>query len=278
MDWAKTKNIFIMLFFLLNVFLSIILIYTLNGNNITKDTIDDARQALAERGVAIICDIPDFNGSVGTLTYHDAGFDKKKVIENLLGDKKSSENLARLPNIKYEDKELSFPDQYSFVFRDGSPERTLHDLNSAENVLNLVSNMLKGTGVPVTDYHLDTVEEEGNLKTYVFKQKYKGFWIHENHITVGLSDKGIAYLEVRYRKINGIINSKKIMPVYQVLIHHHDSIRNITITRIDLGFKEHKMEDGSRELDDIPVWRIEYKNQGKKQNKFFKAYDGTEIE
>jgi len=46
MDWAKTKNIFIMLFFLLNVFLSIILIYTLNGNNITKDTIDDARQAL----------------------------------------------------------------------------------------------------------------------------------------------------------------------------------------------------------------------------------------
>jgi len=30
-----------------------------------------------------------------------------------------------------------------------------------------VSNMLKGTGVPVTDYHLDTVEEEGNLKTYV---------------------------------------------------------------------------------------------------------------
>jgi len=46
------------------------------------------------------------------------------------------------------------------------------------------------------------------------------------------------------------------MPVYQVLIHHHDSIRNITITRIDLGFKEHKMEDGSRELDDIPVWRI----------------------
>jgi len=97
--------------------------------------------------------------------------------------------------------------------------------------------MLKGTGVPVTDYHLDTVEEEGNLKTYVFKQKYKGFWIHENHITVGLSDKGIAYLEVRYRKINGIINSKKIMPVYQVLIHHHDSIRNITITRIDLGFK-----------------------------------------
>lgn len=49
MDWAKTKNIFIMLFFLLNVFLSIILIYTLNGNNITKDTIDDARQALAER-------------------------------------------------------------------------------------------------------------------------------------------------------------------------------------------------------------------------------------
>jgi len=78
MDWAKTKNIFIMLFFLLNVFLSIILIYTLNGNNITKDTIDDARQALAERGVAIICNIPDFNGSVGTLTYHDAGFDKKK--------------------------------------------------------------------------------------------------------------------------------------------------------------------------------------------------------
>jgi len=86
------------------------------------------------------------------------------VIENLLGDKKSSENLARLPNIKYEDKELSFPDQYSFVFRDGSPERTLHDLNSAENVLNLVSNMLKGTGVPVTDYHWIRLRRKVTLK------------------------------------------------------------------------------------------------------------------
>ncbi|WP_279379016.1 hypothetical protein [Acetivibrio straminisolvens] len=45
-----------------------------------------------------------------------------------------------------------------------------------------------------------------------------------------------------------------------------------------MGFKEHKMDDGSRELDDIPVWRIEYKDKGERQNKFFKVYDGTEIE
>ncbi|HOM03348.1 MAG TPA: two-component system regulatory protein YycI [Acetivibrio sp.] len=278
MDWARAKNIFIMLFFLLNVFLSIILIYTLNSDNITKDTIDDARQALAERGVAIICDIPHFNGGVGTLTYLDEGFDKKRVIGNLVGDTGNDENLSGELDIEDDGKELSFPDDYSFIFMNSEPDSLVPGLNGADGVLSFVSNMLKGTGIPITDYHLDTIEEEGNRKTYIFKQKYKSFLVHENYITVDLVDGRMTYLAARYRKVNGIINSKKVMPLYQVLIRHYDCIKNITITKIDLGFKEHKMDDGSRELDDIPVWRIEYRESGKKQNKFFRAYDGTEIE
>lgn len=268
MDWAKTKSIFIILFFLLNVFLTIILIYTIDNDSITKDTIYDARQALAERGVAITCDIPNFNGSMGTLTYDDMSLDKEKIIKNLSG---------RL-EIKDGSKELDFPDEYSIVFRDSKPESAVPGLNNAEGILNFVSNVLKGTEIPVMDYHLDMIEEKDSQKTYIFKQKYKGLWIHENYIAVGLIDGGVTYLELRYRKIDSIISSKKVMPVHQVLIRHYDTIKNITITKIDLGFKEHKMGDRSRELDDIPVWRIEYEDKGKKQNKFFKAYDGTEIE
>lgn len=278
MDWARAKNIFILLFFLLNIFLSAILINTLGNDNITKDTIYDAQQALAQRGVAITCDIPDFNGGVGTLTYDDASLNREKILKNIFGDERNNGGLSGELDIKDGNKELKFPDDYSLVFTDSDPEGTALGLNNVEGILNYASNVLKGTEVPVFDYHLDMVEEKGDRKTYIFKQKYKDFWIHENYIAVGLTKEGVEYLELRYRKVDSIINSKKVMPVHQVLIGDYESIKNITITKIDLGFKEHKMDDGSRELDDIPVWRVEYGDDNKRQNKFFKAYDGTEIE
>jgi regulatory protein YycI of two-component signal transduction system YycFG len=182
MDWAKTKSIFIILFFLLNVFLTIILIYTIDNDSITKDTIYDARQALAERGVAITCDIPNFNGSMGTLTYDDMSLDKEKMIKNLSG---------RL-EIKDGSKELDFPDEYSIVFRDSKPESAVPGLNNAEGILNFVSNVLKGTEIPVMDYHLDMIEEKDSQKTYIFKQKYKGLWIHENYILLIINNKNFS--------------------------------------------------------------------------------------
>ncbi|GAE88935.1 two-component system regulatory protein YycI [Acetivibrio straminisolvens] len=222
MDWARAKNIFIVLFFLLNIFLSIILIYTLDSDSISKDTIDDARQALAERGVAITCEIPHFNGSIGTLTYDDTSFNREIIVRNLTGSKQNGESILSTLDIKDESKELIFPDEYSFAFRDSNPEGLSAGLKTAEGVLSFVSNVLRGTGIPVTDYHLDIIEEKEGQKTYIFKQKYKNFWIHENYIVVELGDKGVTYIELRYRKIDSIINGKKVMPVYQVLIRHYD--------------------------------------------------------
>lgn len=279
MDWARAKSILIFIFILLNIFLSAILIKVLNDESVIKETILNTRQALAGRGVVLECDIPHNNRNMGNLTYQDTDINREMLVKNIFGNAPEFESLFKSNNIKVGYKELEFLDEYAFIYKNSKPENEKANLNNFEGILDYVVNILNGTKIPVLDYQLDQVEiSEDGKKNYFFKQKYKEFWVHENYITVSTSSDGITHIECRYRKIKSIINGKSVMPAYQVLIKNHKTIKDIIITKIDIGYKERKMEDGTRELDDIPVWRVQVQNKEKKYNIYFKAYDGEQIE
>jgi regulatory protein YycI of two-component signal transduction system YycFG len=278
MDWSRAKNILILIFILLNVFLSITIINEFRGSSVTKETISNARLALKERGVEVNCSIPDYDGSVGTLTYKKISFDQRRLVENIFGDRTNIDDLLVQEAIEKDGKELRFLDEYSFLYKNMEPGEIVSGLNNSDKILGYVEKILKGTGIPVLDYRIDSVEHgKKGVTTYVFRQKYRDVWIVENHITVNLSDKDLVVM-LRYQKVDIIKNSKKVMPVYQVLLKNHEIIKDITINKIDLGFKNQKKDDGGRELDGIPVWCIEIQDMGNKAKKYFNAYDGDEIE
>lgn len=278
MDWSRAKNILILIFVLLNVFLSATIISELKGNKVTKEIISNAKLALKERGVEVNCNISDYNGSVGNLTYKKMSFDRMRLVQNIFGEETVIDELLEQGYIERNGRELRFLDEYSFVFKNFEPEEALSGLNNPDKVLGYVEKLLKGTELPVLDFKIDFVEHENEgTETYVFRQKYRDFWVIENHITVNLSED---YLEIvcRYQKVDSIKNSKKVMPVYQVLLKNHEIIKDIAINKIELGFKNSERDDGRRETDGIPVWCVEIESNGNKVKKYFNAYDGDEIE
>ncbi|MFZ5989345.1 MAG: two-component system regulatory protein YycI [Bacillota bacterium] len=282
MDWARAKNILILIFLLLNVFLAFILLDILSEDNISSEIISNARAALSDRGVIVNCEIPLYNKQIGVLTYNNTYFNKSSIIKNIFGEYIELKDAPNEKQIIIENKRLLFKDDgFSFVYEDDKPEDNIGKISGYEELMGYVNKLLLGSEIPVLNYQLDSVYESAldGQKTYKFIQKYRGFWVYENHITVSISDSGTFYLKCRYRPVDRIIQSKKIMPAYQVLLKNHKVIKNVVIDKIDMGFKEHKMSDGTREIDDVPVWRVRLKDlQEKHYERYFRVYDGEEIE
>lgn len=278
MDWSRAKNILILIFILLNVFLSAIIISELRGSSVTKETISDTRLALKDRGVDVNCSIPDFDGSIGNLVYKKTGFDWERLAVNIFGDDINNDDLLDKRIMERDGKKLTLLDEYTFLYENSDPGEVLVGLKNQDRIMGFIEKLFKGTEVPVLDYRIDIVEvDKSDITAYVFRQKYRDFWVIENHITVSLSDNDLTVM-CRYQEIDGIKNNNKIIPVYQVLLKNHDTIKDITINKIDLGFKTCKMDDGSKGVDGIPVWCIEIQGKDNMYKRFFSAYDGDEIE
>ena len=239
MDWSRAKNILILIFILLNVFLSITIINEFRGSSVTKETISNARLALKERGVEVNCSIPDYDGSVGTLTYKKISFDQRRLVENIFGDRTNIDDLLVQEAIEKDGKELRFLDEYSFLYKNMEPGEIVSGLNNSDKILGYVEKILKGTGIPVLDYRIDSVEHgKKGVTTYVFRQKYRDVWIVENHITVNLSDKDLLVM-LRYQKVDSIKTVKSYAGISGA-VKNHEIIKDITINKIDLGFKTRK--------------------------------------
>lgn len=276
MDLARTKNILILIFVLLNIFLGAVLVKELRVMGITSETLQNARLALKGRGVIVDCEIPDYDGSVGTLVYKKAGFDSKKLIQSIFEDEYGTDDPNGDDKIRIGNRQLNILDGYSFTYKASIQDSYISDLGTPGSIMDYLKNIFWDLDIPLIDYHIDTVVENADEKLYIYKQRYKGFWVFENYIAVKISSKEID-ITCRHRAIDNISNDKKIMPVHQVLLKNSKVIRNIVVTKIKLGFKGYSPDGGSRETNGIPVWCIEIRGTQNGIVKYFNAYDGEEI-
>lgn len=297
LDWSKAKSILIVIFVILNLFLAGVIIKLANDEGISQDTIENAKKALLNRGVIVNSEIPLYNKKIGTLVYGDESINKKRIVKNFLGQEEyikeeltedleegSKENLkedleesAKEKNMSQEiiekdGKEIIFKDNDNFIYKNKNLSYIISADKSSGEVLDSLKKLFKGTGVPINQFVFDKME---NGDTYIFRQKYNEFWIFENYISVLMSKEDVLQLECRYRKIDGIEQGSDILTAHQVLIKNHDSIKDIEIVAIDLGFKEIAVQNGARETtDDIPVWRIRTSGD---EELFYRVYDGEKI-
>ena len=276
MDWSKAKSILIIIFFILNLFLAGVIIKLANQEGISQDTIENAKKALLNRGVIVNSEIPLYNKKIGTLVYSDDNINYERIIKNFLEvdfleiEENSKEEYMPQELIEKDGKEIIFQDGNKFIYKNKNLSYIISADKSSEEVLGNIKKLFKGTGVPISQFVFDKMED-GN---YVFRQKYNEFWIFENYISVRISKEGVLHLECRYRRIEDIIQGSDILTAHQVLIKNHDSIKDIEIVAIDLGFKESVVQNGKGELEDIPVWRI---RTSQEEEMFFRVYDGEKV-
>ncbi|TYQ14712.1 UNVERIFIED_CONTAM: regulatory protein YycI of two-component signal transduction system YycFG [Acetivibrio alkalicellulosi] len=272
MEWSKAKSILIIIFVLLNIFLGSILHRVLSEEGISKETIDNTKVVLLNRGVIVNSDIPLYNKQVGYLTYKNSSVDKFKIVENLFDKKILTSEIEEQKKIERNGQKLLFKNEYNFIYKNENLIDNIDEVKTLKDVFSHLAVVFKNTNVPISEFEFDYIKNEN---TYILRQKHKGLLVFENYIAISVTSEGISYLECRYREIDGIIQGNSIVPAYQVLIKNHESIKDIEIIGIDIGFKAHGIEDEINELNDIPVWRIRISDG---EQLFFRAYDGEVID
>jgi len=255
-DWSKAKNILILIFIVLNVFLLAYLgVYT-KSSNISKEAVTSTLNVLKKNGIVIdpMCVMPKYNKKTPMLVLESEN--------NLVFSEDSSTDFGNLNQNKNIDADKNI------------------DLNSIKNIEKYSRDYLATLGIKISNFILDEYAKNSNeTVTLVFIEKYKGFFVYDNKISVNISENGIKNITLNIKKIKGFTKTPSVnMPAHQVLLKYFYSKKDITIKSIDIGFKGFDGGDDEQESKETfqgPAWRITT-DDGRKI--FLKAYNGEEID
>lgn len=267
MDWSKAKNILILIFIVLNVFLLVYLgVYT-KSSNVSKEAVISTLNVLKKNGIVIapMCEIPKYNkktpmlmleGENSFVFSNDSSLDSNNSNTN---DSNTNKNIDINKNMDFQ-KNI--------------------DIDNIKNAEKYSRAYLETQDIKISNFILDKYfKNSDKIVTLVFIEKYKGFLIFDNKISVSISENGIKNIASNIKKIKGFTKTPSvIMPAHQVLLKNFYNKKDITIKSIDIGFKGFNSEDYGQESKETyqgPAWRI---TTDEGMEIFLKAYDGEEID
>jgi len=269
MDWKKAKAILILVFFILNIVLSVVLYNNLKVEKISQQTINNTREILEQNNVIIEGPIPRYTGNDYILTYEEKVLDKTKItkITNiLLGD-----NYTQVNNNSYKNgsKSLVFNSDSGFEFFDTGYKKVFNSNDIKADVNKYLKKLSEELGLPFDEFKQDGSYQ--NTKTddetrVIYKGKYKDYTVFDNYIDVEVSKSSIKSIKYHYKKpINITVKDICVIPAYEILITKMTNYSGITISSVDMGFKGYTNVDKetTKTLYEGLSWRI-------------KTYEGTE--
>ncbi|MCX7747143.1 MAG: two-component system regulatory protein YycI [Clostridia bacterium] len=279
MDWSKTKNILIITFLVLNIFLLINVVNSKYDGNISKSKINNTIKILENSGVTLKdCSIPDKNINNVILRYTDAKFDMKTAAKGLFGSEKPINTLVSGGDpIINESKSVTLRKDNTLVYTDKSPAEAI-SLSNKYELEQYGRTIIKKMGFNSSEYYLDRYTEtigENKSITLTFRQNYKRFIVFDNYITATITEKGLTYLECSYKEPANISSrNEKVVPAYKILLDNMSSGNKAVIISIDVGFKSGYDEAKETNLMGGLVWRIKLEDG---IDKYYSAIDGEEI-
>lgn len=238
MDWSKAKNVLIIIFIALNIFLLANIVFYNLGQGISEETILNTERILRNGGIVVQCDIPTYNSPTSSIDYESYKFDKQQIKDKLFGE-----------GVDNSDK---------------------------KQVEKYVRKVVKDIGINLDSYILDQFTMDINGMVHlVFIEQFDGLLVFDNYVKIILSESGITYFECSFKKVRGLVNEKQdIIPAHQILLKNYSGGGSVVITGIDMGFKGYSSDSNTKKSSQSPVWRIT--EQGG-VFRFFSAIDGTEI-
>ncbi|MCX7749863.1 MAG: two-component system regulatory protein YycI [Clostridia bacterium] len=276
MDWSKAKNILIILFLGLNIYLAVQII-NFSDSDISNDVIKDTLTILDNRNIKLFksCEIPRFNRAADKLNIEEYRFNKKYIAQELLNDHTLSDNDIAGDQIHKGEKYLVFKKKGVLEYKNQRPEGNLNLIGNGE-IEKYAAGFLEKLDIPVSKYELDQFTSNNNgTFTLTFKEKYKGYYVFSNKMTLTLSKRGVHSLDVKFSRVIGFDNNKeKIVPAHMVLTRNLNDFIGKTILSIEMGYNYDDMEQEGNTLGERPVWRIKA-TQGEEY--FYSADTGERI-
>lgn len=271
------------MFIILNAFLLVYLgIYT-GSNNISKEAISSTINILKKSGVEVssTCKIPTYNKRTPMLMLENGknfALTGDRTISN--GDSGSNGSSGNSSNSGNSDDNGNKRNNSN---NENNSNFKLHkniEFSNMSSVEKYCRDYLNGLGIKTSNFILDKyIKNPDKTIALLFIEKYKGFFVFDNEISVNISKNGIINISQNIRKIKGFTTSPSIiMPAHQVLLKHFYNKKDITIKSIDIGFKGFDGGDDEQESKETfqgPAWRI-VTNDGNVI--FLKAYDGEVID
>ncbi|WP_110928065.1 two-component system regulatory protein YycI [Bacillus massiliglaciei] len=255
MDWNRTKSIFILVFFILNVFLLYQLLDKINENRFQLITETSIEELLKEEDIKYV-PLP-----------------KQKVQEQFLMAKSKTFKEKELP--KMDNQELKVMDGTTLSGTFKKPLTISQNIQSSELETLVKEQMMAGD-----EYKFYKYDE--TLKTITFYQVYDKKMFYNNSkgkITLFLNSKGeIDSYEQTYLENIEKYNKQKelVLPIkaIEVLYREGDLMPKSNITKVELGFYN-SLQTPSQSHLFVPAWRVAVEG---KDDLFVNAFDGEVIE
>lgn len=276
MDWSKAKNILIIVFLILNIYLTVNIIIDRAEGKIKSETLLHAENILNERGVFLEegVKLPSYNSPTPSLSLDNTGIDREKVSKFLVGTYEEE-----LDEISVDGKTLKFLPDMTIEYINKNPEDYLQidDKKQVEKYLRKFMSMM---GLPVKDFVMDTYSSSTISGRATFTYNYKGFLVFDNYAEFQFNKKGVQVMNLRYLNVKGFdTKARGITPAHSILISNYDKPFH-RIEKIDFGYISDTInayEEGEvMEIEShSPVWRVKLK--GRIGFDFYLAETGEKI-
>ena len=264
MDWAKAKNILILLLLALNTLLAALLIIRYTGGTDGK-LYANVANILLERGITLKCEFPKKITDSGLLKYGDGARyveNCAKILFNNGGEAARIEMLGR-ESVRYEN---------------AGPGENLNTTTS-QTLDSDIRRTFTEWGIDLSGFITDyTAETGGGGHYFNYIYVYGGKPVFDNNISVAVNkDGGITEATVSYREIKSASGDSlmKVVPAYQVILKNYYESGDV-IASIDIGFmgQNTARDNPFVESEEGAVWRVKLEDGSER---FFEATYGDEI-
>lgn len=281
MDWPRAKNILLIMFIGLNIFLLWRIASNREVTTVSREALSSTVKILESKGIKFSEDLklPTQEGGMYMLDYQQNGDIRSELIDRFFGNLPvSSTKEGDNEVITSGSRELIISGTDTFTYRDVSASADL-DLSDSVRTEKYIRNYLSDLGFNPFRFVLDHSVTTGDGIIYTFMEEYNGFPIFNNMVKVTVTEKGITSVSGGYINVKGFSGStRNVMPVHQVLLKNAPEIPEITIARINLGYEGFNAEasqGAAMFTSQSPVWRIICEDGS---IYYFKAYDGEKAD
>lgn len=192
-DWSRVKNILIVVFIILNIFLLVYLYISHEESAISKESVAAVIEILGKNNVIIDrdCEIPTYKKNTPMLVFENNDIDKKKIIEKLLGKDYATEEKDKEEN----ENRIIFGEGLAFTYHNPNPSDDI-DINKIKNMEKYLRDFFSGMGINMSQFILDRhIEQpENDMDTYIFIEKYKNYLVYDNRISVSITREVLQVL------------------------------------------------------------------------------------
>jgi hypothetical protein len=267
MDWARAKNILIVAFIILNIFLLTTILYTNYNLRFQSDYTRYALNYLKSRNVKIECDIPDIGNKAGIIGYDIIEPDLGKLIKLVFGNK--AEKTVENNSIIYEQGKKKIIFQEGMLTIIDTPDNYKSLITDSEKFNKKIYGYLKTVGIGQKELSIHREYAPDGKREAAFFIKYKGALLFDKTVTAEINENGLMTVSLPVMQIKETNIPEEIISIYQIIVMSNLEQGSV-LKSVDFGYKQINSDD----VFDTPVWRIATDNN---TPIFFNAYTGEEL-